>query len=95
VKPNQHEEQDYKAGTCFLKTKTDRFKEHWAVLQGNEIYFFRTAADTDYRVMHCLANTFVKDNPAEMCPETRRKFWPVKIVLPPSKSRILYLNSFE
>ena len=21
-------------GPCFLKTKTDRFKEHWAVLNG-------------------------------------------------------------
>ena len=28
-------------GVCFLKTKTDRFKEHWAVLNGNEIFCYR------------------------------------------------------
>jgi len=27
--------------TCLLKTKTDNFKTHWAVLDGNEIYCFR------------------------------------------------------
>ena len=28
-------------GICYLKTKTDRFKEHWAVLNGNEIFCYR------------------------------------------------------
>jgi len=34
------EEQLYE-GQCFLKTKTDRYKEHWAVLSGNELYCCR------------------------------------------------------
>lgn len=80
-------------GVCFLKTKTDRFKEHWAVLNGNEIYCYRNAQDTKSRVMHCLAGTFAKDIPEEMCPDTRRTLYPVKIVLPPNKSRILYFES--
>ena len=29
-------------GECYLKTKTDRFKEHWAVLNGNEIFCYRS-----------------------------------------------------
>jgi len=80
-------------GACFLKTKTDRFKEHWAVLNGNEIYCYRNANDTKSRVMHCLAGTFVKEIDEEECPETRRLLYPVKIVLPPNKSRILYFDS--
>ena len=43
--------------------------------------------------MHCLAGTFVKDLPEEHCPETNRKLYPVKIVLPPNKSRILYFDN--
>ena len=82
-------------GPCFLKTKTDRFKEHWAVLNGNEIFCYRNAQDTKSRVMHCLAGTFVKDIAAEQCPETGRYLYPVKIVLPPNKSRILYFDSAD
>lgn len=28
-------------GQCYLKTKTDRYKEHWSVLAGNELYCYR------------------------------------------------------
>lgn len=82
-------------GPCYLKTKTDRFKEHWAVLNDSEIFCYRSAQDTKSRVMHCLAGTFVKEIQEEECPETQRKLYPVKIVLPPNKSRILYFDSLE
>ena len=85
----------FKEGPCYLKTKTDRFKEHWAVLNGNEIFCYRNAQDNRSRVMHCLAGTFVKDIAEERCPETQRLLFPVKIVLPPNKSRILYFDSEE
>ena len=45
--------------------------------------------------MHCLAGTFIKEIPAEKCPDTDKYFYPVKIVLPPNKSRILYFDSAE
>lgn len=48
-----------KESSCLLKTKTDNFKTHWAVLDGNEIYCFRHQADTQPRVMHSLAGTFL------------------------------------
>lgn len=41
--PNDVENSNFLEGVCYLKTKTDRFKEHWAVLQGNEIFCYRTA----------------------------------------------------
>lgn len=28
-------------GACLLKTKSDKFKKHWAILMGNEIYCYR------------------------------------------------------
>ena len=46
-------------GKCFLKTKTDHFKSHWAVLEGNEIFCYRRRGDEAHRVMHCLAGTFI------------------------------------
>ena len=93
--PNMFDDINSLKGVCYLKTKTDRFKEHWAVLQGNEIFCYRNAKDPNYRVMHCLAGTFVKEIPQEECPDTRRKLYPVKIVLPPNKSRILYFEGVE
>ena len=48
-------------GQCYLKTKTDRFKEHWAVLLGNDIFCYRNQDDRKHRVMHCLAGTFIKE----------------------------------
>ena len=41
--PTDVEDTTFMEGTCYLKTKTDRFKEHWAVLNGNEIFCFRNA----------------------------------------------------
>lgn len=37
----EEKEENVFGGTCYLKTKTDRYKEHWAVLAGNELYFYR------------------------------------------------------
>ena len=39
--PNVEAPTIFMEGVCFLKTKTDRFKEHWAVLNGNEIFCYR------------------------------------------------------
>jgi hypothetical protein len=89
------ERENYLAGVCFLKTKTDKFKDHWAVLNGGEIFCFRDKQDTKFRVMHSLAGTFVKDLPAEKDPDSDKQFYPVKIVLPPNKSRILYFDSLD
>ena len=50
-------------GECFLKTKTDRYKQHWATVMGNELYCYRRKGDTDHRAMHCLVGTFIKDLP--------------------------------
>ena len=86
------EEQLYE-GQCFLKTKTDRYKEHWAVLSGNELYCYRQKGDTDHRVMHSMIGTFIKEMPDEFSNSENCNLHPVKIVLPPNKSRILYFKS--
>mmetsp|Transcript_30742 Transcript_30742/g.30230 ORF Transcript_30742/g.30230 Transcript_30742/m.30230 type:complete len:119 (+) Transcript_30742:1156-1512(+) len=80
-------------GECHLKTKSDKFKRHWAVLMGNEIYCYRNQNDAAHRVMHCLVGTYIKELVEEHSPTSRRKLYPLKIMLPPNKSRILYFNS--
>lgn len=87
--------ENYYTGACYLKTKTDRFKEHFAVLSGNEIFCYRDEQDTKFRVMHSLTGTFIKELPAEKDPDSDQMYYPVKIVLPPNKSRILYFASVE
>jgi len=82
-------------GACLLKTRTDRFKEHWAVVVGRDLLCFRKQGDADYRVMHCLAATFVQECSTEVDPDTNAVLYPVKVVLPPNKSRILYFTSQE
>jgi len=56
---------------------------------------FRNEGDNDQRVMHCLAGTFIQETQPEMNPDTGSYLYPVKIVLPPNKSRILYFGSIE
>ena len=48
-------------GECYLKTRADRFKTHWAIIMGNELYCFRNKDDAVHRVMHSLAGTFIKE----------------------------------
>lgn len=88
-----------------LKTKTDRYKEHWCVLNGNELYCYRKKEDAEnlkmndasspskHRVMHSLIGTFIKEMPPEPSQSEGCDLYPVKIVLPPNKSRLLYFKS--
>ena len=80
---------------CLLKTKTDKYKEHWATIVGNEIYCFRYKGDVEHRVMHSLIGTFIKEMPAEYSNSEGCDLYPVKIMLPPNKSRILYFKQVE
>jgi hypothetical protein len=57
-------------GTIFLKTKSDKFKSHWAVLRGNEFYCYRRQQDAKHRIMHCLMGIYIKDMDVETCPKT-------------------------
>ena len=87
----QHEENVFE-GQCFLKTKTDRYKEHWALLAGNELYCYRQRGDKDHRVMHSMVGTFIKEMAGEVSQSENCTLYPVKIMLPPNKSRILYFK---
>lgn len=60
---------------------------------GNELYAYRRKGDTDHRAMHCLVGTFIKELPQEYSGE--HNFWPIKITLPPNKSRVLYFTKQE
>lgn len=34
-------------GKCFLKTRNDRFKEHWAIVVGKDLLCYRKEGDTE------------------------------------------------
>lgn len=53
-------------GNCYLKTKSERFKKHWTILTGNELFCYQKKEDTQYLLMHSLAGTFVKELPDEV-----------------------------
>jgi len=63
------------------------------VLAGNELYCYRQKGDTEHRVMHSMIGTFIKQMPDEFSQSENSELHPVKIVLPPNKSRILYFKS--
>ena len=122
------------SGNCYLKTKTESYKKHWMVLQGNELRFFRKQGDVDHKVMHCLAGTYLKDvtmdeisekskssaarskasisagklsagkQSKQSMEETKRRekerqrsknFHPIKLVIPPNKSRLIFFSKNE
>ena len=43
--------------------------------------------------MHSMIGTFIKEMPPEHSESEGGDLWPVKIVLPPNKSRILYFKT--
>lgn len=45
--------------------------------------------------MHCLTGTYVEECKSEVNPDTSGILYPVKVVLPPNKSRILYFSNKE
>jgi hypothetical protein len=57
------------------------------------LYCYRSRRDSAYRVMHCLVGTFIKEMDQEPCPTSNKTFYPIKIMLPPNKSRIFYFES--
>ena len=82
-------------GDCYLKTKTERYKKHWAVLIGNEIYCYKSRDEPQHLLMHSLQGTFVKELPEEVLPSLGVSLWPLKIILLPTMSRILYFRTQE
>jgi serine/threonine protein kinase len=62
---------------------------------GNELYCYRQKGDSNHRVMHSMKGTFIKEMPAETSESEACDIYPIKIVLPPNKSRILYFKEVE
>lgn len=64
---------------------------------GNDLFCYRTRDDDKHRIMHSLVGTYLKELPEETInsKDGVEAFWPVKIVLPPNKSRVLYFQTKE
>jgi serine/threonine protein kinase len=64
------------------------------VIIGKELFCYRNKGDIAHRVMHSLVGTFIKDMP-QVFDLNKKVLFPVKISLPPNKSRILFFDSQE
>lgn len=62
------------------------------MIMGNELYCYRHKGDSEHRAMHCLVGTFIKEFQQEKSGDNSA-FWPIKITLPPNKSRVLYFKT--
>lgn len=63
---------------------------------GNEIYFQKKKESSSHEFMHALTGTFIeRKSPIEHETESGDKVmvYPIKIVLGPSKTRVLYLTN--
>ncbi len=66
------------------------------VIDGSEIYWYKYLNDMIPQIMHSLVNTFAKVLPEEEASEGLTEsmvLWPIKIVIPPNKSRIIYFET--
>ena len=59
---------------------------------GNDLYCYRKKGDKNHRVMHSIIGTFLEEKPKELWKKHDMHLYPVKLVIPPSKSRILYFK---
>lgn len=71
-----------------------KLKDHYAVVKGNEIFFYRRKDDKQHKLMHSLIGTFIKQLEPKKYEqgETSEIFYPLKIIFPPNKSRVLYFK---
>jgi hypothetical protein len=64
------------------------------VIEGCEVYWYKSVTDLVPQIMHSLVSTFAKLLPEEVVSELgNQTLWPVKIMLPPNKSRFIYFES--
>ena len=64
------------------------------MIEGCEVYWYKSVNDLVPQIMHSLVGTFAKLLPDEVASEFgSQTLWPVKIILPPNKSRFIYFES--
>jgi hypothetical protein len=89
-------------GECYLKTREDNLKRFYAIVWGLELFCFKNnsniSADGDrsHIIMHTLKGVFVKKMANEVWFRQNQEeitYYPLKIILPPNKSRILFFAS--
>lgn len=83
-------------GECYLRTKADKLKLHYVVVNGNELYCYKERERLQQVLMHCLVGTYSQELPemANDDPELEIKtWWPLKVIIPPTKSRLLFFST--
>ena len=64
------------------------------VVEGCEVFWYKSVNDLIPQIMHSLVGTFAKLLTEEAASDLgNQTVWPVKIILPPNKSRFIYFES--
>lgn len=82
-------------GIVFLMSKNLRLKDHYAVVNGKEAFFYRRKDDKKHKLMHSLIGTYIKTlEPEKHKLEDGKEelFYSLKIIFPPNRSRVLYFK---
>ena len=75
------------------KTPENKFKKYWFCLLNKELYCYRKKDDQKHKSMQSLVGAFVKAEETESMVHNGNTihFFPLKIIFPFNKSKILYL----
>lgn len=82
-------------GDVLLKTYTNNFKQRYMILMGNELFFQKKKDSENHEFMHLMKGTFLelKDSFAhEFSQGEETQVYPLKIILGPQKTRVLYFT---
>ena len=81
--------------TCYLKTRTSKFKEHTVKVRDAVIYFYRNVADKDARQTQTLSGSHIRLTKPQKVQINGQitKLYPVQADIPPDRTRIMYFDS--
>jgi hypothetical protein len=84
-------------GECYLRTRSDKLRKHWAVVIGKDLYCFQDSLKIHSVLMHFLKGVFIVSLPEEVdlnsATASKKTLWPIKLIIPPSKTRMIYFRT--
>ena len=74
------------------KAGETKLKKYWYCLLGKELYVYKSKNEDKHKGMHNLIGVFIKDEPQEKL-NGEVTLYPFKLIFPPNKVRVYYLES--
>lgn len=81
-------------GEMIRKATETKLKKYWYCLLGKELYVYKSKSEDKHKGMHNLIGVFIKDEEEEHL-DSQTTLYPFKLIFPPSKARVYYLQTKE